>query len=230
MAGGRPLLFKTKEELEAKIQAYFDSCFEEEWKEEQARDPQTGEPLFYDVPGRVGRAIYNYIKIKKQVKPMSVTGLAVFLDTSRETLLNYEKKEEFFDTIAKAKDIIENYVEDGMLLGKISPQAATFILKNNWKSWKDQIHNTVELPELSDEEKVKMDKLLLRKPQAQEAIAEKVVEEVCKFILVKADGINTEQCNNPLPCKLHNINEPNQPGSITETNNGNTGAENLPNG
>ena len=45
---GRPLLFKSAKELEEKIQAYFDSCFEEKWFDEDEL-PQA-EDLFKENP------------------------------------------------------------------------------------------------------------------------------------------------------------------------------------
>ena len=58
--GGRPLKFKSVEELEKKINAYFDD---------------------------------------ENNKPYTICDLCVWLDCDRQTLLNYQEKEEFFDTI-----------------------------------------------------------------------------------------------------------------------------------
>lgn len=73
-------------------------------------------------------------------KPYTVSGLALFLDTNRQTLVNYEKEagyEAFFDTIKKAKARIENYLEEGMLSGKVNVVAGIFNAKNNY-GWKDK--------------------------------------------------------------------------------------------
>lgn len=69
MAGGRPLKFKSVEEMKAKIDAYF------AWAEEKD-------------------------------KPLTIERLAVFLETDRMTLLNYEDKDEYFYTIKAAKQRI----------------------------------------------------------------------------------------------------------------------------
>lgn len=96
---GRPLKFKTVEELKAKIDAYFSNCAETK-------------------------------------RPLTITGLAVALDTSRETLMNYEEKEEFFDTVKSAKEIIHNFVEEYLFTGK-NVAGAIFNLKNNY-GWKEK--------------------------------------------------------------------------------------------
>lgn len=116
---GRPLKFKTPEELQKKIDAYFDDYC---WGEVPIlKETKSGQPV--------------YTLIKKQTKPYTVTGLAVYLDTTRETLLDYQKKDKFSDTIKKAKLRIHNYAEEqlyrsGQVAGPI------FNLKNNW-AWKD---------------------------------------------------------------------------------------------
>lgn len=135
MPAGRPLKFKSAKELQEKIDAYFADCdphMEEvtEWVE--ARDEKG--TLKKDEHG------LNYLvevshKIMTQQKPYTITGLALALDTSRETLLEYEDKEEFVDTIKKAKDKCHNYVETSLLTS--NPTGAIFNLKNNY-GWKDK--------------------------------------------------------------------------------------------
>ncbi|GAF82824.1 unnamed protein product, partial [marine sediment metagenome] len=69
--------------------------------------------------------------------PYTITGLALALDCDRQTLLNYEQKEEFFGTIKKAKLRVENYLETKALKGDIVPVMTIFNLKNNF-GWKDK--------------------------------------------------------------------------------------------
>lgn len=113
---GRPLKFESVESLEAKIQEYFDSCWETK-----------------EVDGAI---------LQRQVRPYTITGLAVHLDTSRETLLDYEDKEQFSDTIKRAKMKIHNYVEEYLFTGK-NQTGAIFNLKNNY-GWTDktEVDNT----------------------------------------------------------------------------------------
>lgn len=99
MGNGRPLKFKTVEELQEKIDAYFASCDEEN-------------------------------------EPITITGLALALDTSRETLCNYEDNEIFFDTIKKAKLKVENAYEKRLV--RRGNGGDVFALKNfGWKDTKE---------------------------------------------------------------------------------------------
>jgi len=125
MPAGRPLKFQSAEELQQKIDEYFESC----WTETPITDKKGKE---------VGTNRF-------QTKPYTITGLALYLDTSRQTLLEYEGEVEgrdtkdpaFADTIKKAKQRCENWVEENALQNKINPTTAIFNLKNNFK-WKDQ--------------------------------------------------------------------------------------------
>lgn len=113
---GRPLLFKTPEELQLKIQDYFDDC-----------------------DSRVVKQIYNKLGdvVAEVTAPYTVTGLAYYLGTSRETLINYSKRENFFDTINKAKAFIESRLQESSLLGHYNPAITIFSLKNNY-NWKEK--------------------------------------------------------------------------------------------
>ncbi len=103
---GRPLKFKNKKNLEAKIEDYFESCF-----------------------------FTNGNGVKEQKRPFTITGLALALDTSRETLINYEHRDEFFDTIKRAKLRIENYAEERLFGSNVT--GVIFNLKNNY-GWEDK--------------------------------------------------------------------------------------------
>lgn len=75
--------------------------------------------------------------VKTQVRPFTVSGLADALDMSRQSLLNYSEKEEFFDTIIRAKRKCEVYAEE-MLFDKSSTNGAKFSLANNFDGWKEK--------------------------------------------------------------------------------------------
>lgn len=124
-AGGRPPKYKTKEEIQERIDKYFESCYK---------------------PVRIFvKDINKYITakdeegniIKEQYRPFTVTGLADALDMSRQSLLNYSEKEEFFDTIMRAKRKCELYAEE-RLFDKDGANGAKFSLANNFESWKDK--------------------------------------------------------------------------------------------
>jgi hypothetical protein len=112
MTAGRPLKFKTVEELEKAIQAYFD---------EVAKDFQK------DSNGIIHQA------------PLTITGLALALDTTRQTLMDYQERDEFTDTVKRAKTVIENYAEK-RLFGN-NATGAIFALKNF--GWKDKTEQDI---------------------------------------------------------------------------------------
>ncbi|MGR6764465.1 terminase small subunit [Paenibacillus sp. T2-29] len=134
--GGRPLKFKSAEELQGKIDDYFESCYEEIWTRESDKDGKEAWAPLYDRHGNIE---------KRLVRPFTISGLAVFLETDRKTLLNYEDREEFFHTIKKAKARIENYTEEQLYNASAKNMTGIiFNLKNNY-GWQDkqEINNNI---------------------------------------------------------------------------------------
>lgn len=120
--GGRPPFYTSVEEMQEKIDEYFREC--------------DGE-ILYDDEGNPVRNKYGKI-IRDGRKPYTITGLALHLGfTSRQALLNYEGKEEFVDTIKRAKSRVERYAEE-RLFDKDGNNGAKFSLMNNFKGWKEQ--------------------------------------------------------------------------------------------
>lgn len=97
----RPKLYTSVQEMQEKIEEYFNSCDDKE-------------------------------------KPYTMSGLAYALDMDRKSLLNYSKDEQFFPTIKKAKEKIEQQLEENALMGKANSTFTIFNLKNNY-GWKDNI-------------------------------------------------------------------------------------------
>jgi hypothetical protein len=120
--GGRPLKFKSVEELQEKINDYFENCDNHE------TTFVTKEREVLQIPDS---------------KPYTITGLALWLDTTRETLLDYENKDEFSDTIRKAKLKCENYAEESLWKPKIA-SGVIFNLINNY-GWANKAENKTEL-------------------------------------------------------------------------------------
>ncbi len=60
-----------------------------------------------------------------------IEGLAVFLGTTRKTLWEYEYREEFSNTIKRAKDKIFNNKKQLAMKGKMNPIVFIFDAKNN---------------------------------------------------------------------------------------------------
>ena len=97
-----------------------------------------GRPLKFQSVQELQERIDSYFsECEEKEKVVSVTGLALYLDTSRETLLDYQEKPEFSDAIKKAKLRCENWVEEGALSNKVNATSAIFNLKNNF-GWKDK--------------------------------------------------------------------------------------------
>lgn len=111
---GRPLKFATVEELQQKIDAYF-------------KERETIELL---PNGDI------------KPKPITITGLALALDTSRETICDYGEKDGFSDSIRRARLKCESYAEERLFLGQAT--GPIFALKNyGWKDTQDINQNNV---------------------------------------------------------------------------------------
>ena len=118
---GRPPVFESKEELEKKIEEFFKSC------EGSVLEDETGKPVF-DKYGNV---------IKVDERPETVTGLALALGfKSRQSLIDYQGKAEFSDTITRAKLRCEKYAEE-RLYDRDGNGGARFSLQVNF-GWKDK--------------------------------------------------------------------------------------------
>ena len=139
---GRPPMYRTKEEIQEKIDAYFEDC--------KGR-------VLTDAEGNVVVDKYGY-PVKVDERPLTITGLALALGfTSRQALLNYQAKSEFVDTILRAKAKVECYAEE-RLFDKEGANGAKFSLANNFEGWKEkqqveaEISNAVNISiELSDD-------------------------------------------------------------------------------
>lgn len=165
--GGRPLKFKTVEELEKQIDAYFASLYDyarDMWgnrlKDKDYQKPADGSDDNNPYAGWV----------MKKVKVATVTGLAVYLDTTRETLMNYEsgayddrdadgnaielsdteqlfneQVNKFSDTIKRAKAMIYDDTEQQLYKSGAST-GAIFSLKNNY-GWRDKVEHDLNNPD-----------------------------------------------------------------------------------
>lgn len=125
---GRPKAFNSVEEMQIKIDKYFKYC---DSKTEILPDGK-----------------YKY-------KPYTISGLCLYLNITRETLNEYSKTIEFSDTISKAKNKIENWLEENSLAGITNPTVSMFNLKNNF-GWKDKTE--VEQTNITLAEKIKQAK------------------------------------------------------------------------
>jgi hypothetical protein len=124
MAAGRPPLFKSPEDLQAKIDEYF-------------------ELLHVDIKDKD-------LHTHSDSTP-TITGLVLFLGfCDRHSFYDYEKKKEFTHTIKKARLRVENWYEKSLLAGQAS--GTIFALKNlGWKDKTEQdINATVSQKKFDD--------------------------------------------------------------------------------
>ena len=140
---GRPPKYKSAEEIQKMIDKYFKEC--------------EGKPLLDDEGNVLTDKHGNPVMLG--MKPPTVTGLALALGfNSRQALLNYQGKEEFNDTITRAKAYVECYAEE-RLFDKDGANGAKFSLANNFDGWKEKqaieadVKNDLTISiELSDDE------------------------------------------------------------------------------
>lgn len=120
---GRPLAFKTPEELQVKIDEYFAFCDNRLQQVYSAKSD-------------------GVIEIMNPA-PYTMSGLALSMGLDRQTILNYSAKDEFFGTIKAAREKVHADVETRLM--EKNATGAIFNLKNNFgwvdKTETDQTHN-----------------------------------------------------------------------------------------
>lgn len=114
---GRPPKFTSKEQIQELGEAYLRECM--------------GKPFIMD-DGSVMLDKYGEVILMGR-HPPTVTGLARALGfTSRQSLLEYQAKAEFADTVTRLKMQIEEYAEE-RLFDKDGQRGAEFSLKYNFR-------------------------------------------------------------------------------------------------
>ena len=108
----RPLKYKTPEELEKAVKAYFRKC-------------DRGRQVKY--LNKKGDVITAKLPI-----PSTVEGLSVHLDITRKTLLNYEGRPEFLHIITSAKEKIASRLMEDSLMNLTNPVMAKLNLAANF--------------------------------------------------------------------------------------------------
>lgn len=118
---GRPPKYKTAQEMQEKIDAYFTYC--------------KGTPLTDD-SGTVMTDKYGN-PIILDAHPPTITGLALWLGfASRQALINYQGRKPFNDTVTRAKSRCEAYAEE-RLFDRDGTNGAQFSLKCNF-GWNEK--------------------------------------------------------------------------------------------
>jgi hypothetical protein len=93
-----------------------------------------GRPRKFQSVAEMDAAIEAYFV---QDPPYTVTGLAMALGMTRQGLCDYQERDEFTDTIEKAKARVEESTERRMLSGEGWGPGHIFSLKNNYR-WRDE--------------------------------------------------------------------------------------------
>lgn len=102
-----------------------------------------GRPPIWTDPAVLQKLIDQYFD--NQQRP-SLSGLAHALDIDRQTLYNYQEKDEFFGIIKNARRKVEMLYEEILLYGD-KPTGVIFALKNmGWKDRSDMTTNDKDLP------------------------------------------------------------------------------------
>lgn len=125
---GRPLKFYSVEELQEKIDEYFDYC---DNRSKTMYVKELGDNVTISDPA-----------------PYTMSGLAHALGTNRQTILNYSKKEEYFYTIQSAKARVERDLDERMNDKTTFTPGLIFNLKNNfgWRDETEQTHSFKQMP------------------------------------------------------------------------------------
>ena len=125
---GRPRLFNTVEDLQNKVEEYFEYI--------------KGEFVWVTDSDENGKPI-DKKQWERLPEPPTITGLAYFLGfESRQSIHDYEKNGEFSYTIKRARILVEKYYEMYLTSGN-SPSGAIFALKNF--GWVDKTVNETDM-------------------------------------------------------------------------------------
>jgi len=120
---GRPPKYETVDDMQLIIDRYFDECFYNRFGSDIDD---------FELPK-------DYQFITQDVHP-TVTGLALALNMTRKGLIGYEKKDDFGNTIKRAKTRIEASLEQRLFGTTVAD--VIFNLKNNYH-WQDKFDHTV---------------------------------------------------------------------------------------
>ena len=120
---GKPLAFETVEDLQKAVDNYFSKGSVEDEVEYGEAWVDMGDSGYVFMP--------------------TMSGLALALNVDRKTITNYANKEDYFPTIKKARNIVEQTLERRLYLN--NPAGTIFNLKNNF-GWADKTDLNIESP------------------------------------------------------------------------------------
>ena len=102
----------------------------------------TGRPLKYKTAKELQARIDEYfLMCEEKEEPLTIGELALYLDLSRQGLLEYSRKGAFSDTVKKAKQKVEVFIEKRLYSTAVT--GPIFSLKNNF-GWIDETKQDIK--------------------------------------------------------------------------------------
>lgn len=132
--GGRPRKYATPEEFEKEIHKYFGSITRTYQDKSGALD-NNGDPIL----------------ITEIIEAPTMSGLRNYLGLSRDGWAEYAKRDGYSDPAARAKSIIEAYLEQQLLTSQRNVQGIVFNLKNNF-GWAEKVEMKQEVSNVNNVE------------------------------------------------------------------------------
>ena len=97
-----------------------------------------GRPPLYTSVEELDNAIQNYFDgCKEDRRPYTMSGLAYALGMDRTSLIRYGKDERFYNSIKRAKEYVEQSLEERLISTSGVATGIIFNLKNNY-NWQDK--------------------------------------------------------------------------------------------
>ena len=91
----------------------------------------TGRPMKFQSLEQLQDGIDRYFAdCEANNKPFTITGLCLSLDTTRETICDYQVKPVYSDAIKRAKERVASYAEEHCYTSR-NPAGAIFLAKNH---------------------------------------------------------------------------------------------------
>ncbi len=133
--GGRPLIFKSPEDLESVCEEYFDWCDDNPWYRSEAI--------------KSGDRAGEIIKIPTQ-RPYTLIAMCQHININPDTWYEYEKRDGFSEITTRIHDKIRNQKFEGAAVGAFN---ANIIARDLGLSDKKELEHSGNISSLSPEER-----------------------------------------------------------------------------
>jgi hypothetical protein len=112
-------------------------------KEEKTENKGGRPPLFKSVDDLQSKIDVYFKECEDLEEIPTIAGLAYALETDRQTIYKYEKKDMFSDTIKKARNFIISRIERNLVNSKGNVTGGIFLAKNYGYKDKQEIESTI---------------------------------------------------------------------------------------